>query len=537
MFKSVVQLIENDQPFQQKLKQVLQTEKLSDIKQQLKQVPSYCRLMILSQMEVVNQDIMEVTDEMDLEYTDKVSGVHQIALGWILDWIANRQPTTQSLEQNTLVRGLYKFGFQYPTEFYVLLEEQALKATKRLGIWLLLQEFLVLQDAPTYYLVESRLFHLLVDTLVVERDQKTRLTGIGILTIILPIVSVRSCEKVDKLSLILLRNLEMHPEIDYFDEQLRRLLVVLYGMFPWHTIDCTQKYMSGIIPSIQVQVDFLPAHVEQRDGKPLLQEWIQSLRIHSKLITTSIDTELTEPWFKDLEASEIIVQCFSLEPEQPLIQLEKQELSMQETISQILYLNRNISLSHEPQLVFYLLLNETFFKECMRQYHLMHIKRLRKNQIHALAQHKELILQVPQYQESNELLDLKQELDQTREKLLRLEQDQEKQKLRAELQEMQQQLNILQKQNATIKTVQLEPESRSDAVQIVQPKQTEETITVHLDSKPVVIVQDARPSVVQSVDWQKERLLMEEELDQMQEKYNSLQQLVKTLLTKLDLTK
>ena len=33
------------------------------------------------------------------------------------------------------------------------------------------------------------------------------------------------------------------------------------------------------------------------------------------------------------------------------------------------------------KMYYFILLNENFFKECMRQYHMMHIRRMRKNRM------------------------------------------------------------------------------------------------------------------------------------------------------------
>jgi hypothetical protein len=136
-----------------------------------------------------------------------------------------------------------------------------------------------------------------------------------------------------------------------------------------------------------------------------IQILVESHKCHFQSIISNKESERNAPWFMNKEPSEIIVTCFSLFCDQTeqvtaedSLTFPKNFSTLEEVSSTVLRINTFLygptfqshlptkgsieSLALDPVIllkIFYIILmNEGFFKECMRQYHIMHIRTLRK---------------------------------------------------------------------------------------------------------------------------------------------------------------
>jgi hypothetical protein len=133
-----------------------------------------------------------------------------------------------------------------------------------------------------------------------------------------------------------------------------------------------------------------------------IKSLLQSHKCHFQSIISNIEKEQENPWFINKVASEIIVTCFALycdESEQGFTKdtntFRKDFESLEQVSFTVLRINtflygptfqqfsQSASTNQlDPVIllkIFYIILmNEGFFKECMRQYHMMHIRSLKK---------------------------------------------------------------------------------------------------------------------------------------------------------------
>jgi hypothetical protein len=141
-----------------------------------------------------------------------------------------------------------------------------------------------------------------------------------------------------------------------------------------------------------------------------IQILVESHKCHFQSIVSNKESERSTPWFIGKEPSEIIVTCFSLFCEQNeqmtpegSVTFPKNFETLEDVSSTVLRINTYLygptfqshlssqeiheSFDLDPVIllkIFYIILmNEGFFKECMRQYHIMHIRTLRKQIISA----------------------------------------------------------------------------------------------------------------------------------------------------------
>jgi hypothetical protein len=102
---------------------------------------------------------------------------------------------------------IFSFGMSKPLVFYDLLYELGMDPSTRLHCFTLLKTFLVLEGAPTYYLIDSDLYKIVIQSAVNDTDVPVFLTAITILTILLPIVAVKAVKHLDNLTWILMKAL------------------------------------------------------------------------------------------------------------------------------------------------------------------------------------------------------------------------------------------------------------------------------------------------------------------------------------------
>ncbi|KAL2912830.1 hypothetical protein HK105_207717 [Polyrhizophydium stewartii] len=114
----------------------------------------------------------------------------------------------QSRTLPVLERVLFDFGMDQPHVFYALLNELALSPATRLRALMLLKTFLVLEGAPTYYLIEAPLLETVMGASLVDTDAATLLTAVAILTVMLPIMSARAVPRIDGLIQVLVRMMQ-----------------------------------------------------------------------------------------------------------------------------------------------------------------------------------------------------------------------------------------------------------------------------------------------------------------------------------------
>ncbi|KAH6560722.1 hypothetical protein BASA60_000237 [Batrachochytrium salamandrivorans] len=367
---------------------------------------------------------------------------------------------------------LFSFGMSRPLVLYDLLNELAIDPNTRLRSFMLLKTFLIWEDAPTYYLVDSVLFESVVHSAMIDSDVATFTAAITILTILLPIVSSKAVARFGRLMGVFLRALHWEltypqvlrisseiPEFHAAHDDLflqfsvcatRRCInnyfTVIYGMFPANVVAQLQKLLTSGISNLspilhqsdKLLLNFKPvqdefAHIRAKayelievEEEDLFQQRVKDLvrdhRVHPHIITTSVTKELSNPWFSAKEASEIMVECMSLRidasvcmesPSESLsvdAEANISENNLRSCLNQVAIIDKALhghisslqitaldrrevtsptagkiltTVPTSPMLLlrmyYYVLMNESFFKECMRQYHMMHIRRLHKN--------------------------------------------------------------------------------------------------------------------------------------------------------------
>lgn len=266
---------------------------------------------------------------------------------------------------------------------------------------------------------------------------------ITILTIVLPIVGYKACPRLENLIIVLFRALiwdSIYPnmlkniwnstpaneEISLIDKEVfsqtilsskravDQYFTVLHGMFPCNTITSLSHFSyTGEIPvtkSLQLLdkvTDSLEHHLPSINDhlmcKARIKELLVTHRMSVNLLSTP-ETEIEAPWFTNMESSEIIFSCFGQKISEVLQSDDVDSTySLDDLSTSLLEINtklhgnllqaketfeNNINLSHQSQntlavlkIFYFILLNESFFKECMRQYHHMIIRRLRKSLI------------------------------------------------------------------------------------------------------------------------------------------------------------
>jgi hypothetical protein len=104
-----------------------------------------------------------------------------------------------------LENAIFSFGMSKPLAFYDLLYELGMDPSTRLHCFTLLKTFLILEGAPTYYLIDSELYKIVIQSAVNDTDAPVFLTAITILTILLPIVAVKAVKHLDNLTWILMK--------------------------------------------------------------------------------------------------------------------------------------------------------------------------------------------------------------------------------------------------------------------------------------------------------------------------------------------
>jgi hypothetical protein len=326
---------------------------------------------------------------------------------------------------------LFSFGMARPLIFYALLNDLAKEPETRLQALMLLKTFLILEGAPTYYLIDSELYKTVIISALCDTETSLFLTSVTILTIILPIVATKAVVHLDELISILILSLKFelsfrsmiakisssignhgknindilrHHSINYTRFCVNQFFTVVYGMFPCnvlHTLSVILKgqswkttiHQSSLIP---VHDPFKEWRIDDQDGGNALsvriKELIASHRCHLNVLCSDISQERDNPWFMNKESSEIMITCFDLECSDSFSaeRMEKRERFIGDIADHILSLNRQlygdlyrtesttlpvIDRNSEKDSVallkiFYtILMNENFFKECMRQYH------------------------------------------------------------------------------------------------------------------------------------------------------------------------
>jgi hypothetical protein len=113
----------------------------------------------------------------------------------------------------SIERVIFAYGMTRPLKFYELLNEMAIDPSTRLNSFLLLKTFLILEGAPTYYLIDSILFNTVVHSALIDTEVSVFQTAVIILTILLPIVAFKACPLLNQLLYILLRAIQW--EIGY----------------------------------------------------------------------------------------------------------------------------------------------------------------------------------------------------------------------------------------------------------------------------------------------------------------------------------
>ncbi|KAJ3275335.1 hypothetical protein HDV01_000627 [Terramyces sp. JEL0728] len=256
----------------------------------------------------------------------------------------------------------FQYGMTNPLSFYNLLNELAVNVETRLHAFILLKQFLIVDDAPTYYLIDAELFGTVISSAFHDTDVCIFQTAITIITIFLPIVAVKSVSKLDDLLSILITAIRWEiwyplvlkyasatfKEKDHTKEEeeynMDRVLLnhsigaiktcvlqfytVLYGMFPCNVLSCLSEYLSGKFnppkknENFQAAPDPLRKYLEaakksvQWDENQYIsrriEELVQSHKCCIKSILSTVDKERSEPWFLKQEPSEIIIECFQL---------------------------------------------------------------------------------------------------------------------------------------------------------------------------------------------------------------------------------
>ena len=391
-------------------------------------------ILYLEQVEVV--DAVTKILECSFKQGDSKSLVRELLEAFVAtttdQW---RQATLQPTRKNFQDPGSFKsaekiifaYGMEHPLEFYELLNEMTLKAESRLDSFLLLKTFLILDGAPTYYLIDSVLFDSVVMSCLLDVSPSVFLTAISILTILMPIVAFKAVSRFSQLIQIFFKALvwenaylpRLRDSVYEKSKVLDKILVqcalqsversfdeyftVLYGMFPQHVMQELGEWMQGqwkpenFKASMAPVLDPFDNLIDNLDFKSSyacrIKDLIHRHRLHPESIC-SLEQEFTQPWFLSLEASETMLTCFELRiiDREPLVSQEYDTSTFSDLTQTLLKVNNSLHgyLDQEQgvtcstdnlfiiKVFYYILLNESFSKECMRQYHMMHIKRLRK---------------------------------------------------------------------------------------------------------------------------------------------------------------
>lgn len=94
---------------------------------------------------------------------------------------------------------IFAFGMSKSLLFYDLMNDLAMNPQARLPTLMLLKMFLILEDSPTYYLIDSELYKTVIKSALFDTDVSVFLTAITILTILLPIVATKAVDQLDNL--------------------------------------------------------------------------------------------------------------------------------------------------------------------------------------------------------------------------------------------------------------------------------------------------------------------------------------------------
>ncbi|KAJ3323166.1 hypothetical protein HDV06_002178 [Boothiomyces sp. JEL0866] len=344
----------------------------------------------------------------------------------------------------------FQYGMSNPLSFYNLLNELAVKVETRLHAFILLKLFLIVEDTPTYYLIDAELFGTIISSAVNDTDICIFQTAVTIITIFLPIVAVKSVSKLDDLLFILITAIKweiwyplvlkhasktkegketegqgiydmdeilLNHSIGAIRTCVQQYYTVLYGMFPCNVLSYMSEYLNGNCPPPNITAPFgvapdsLRKYFEsarssaQFDEKyyitQRIEQLIQSHKCHLNSILSTVNKERIEPWFLKKEPSDIIIACFQLyvkEFESDIELITKELETLDEVSAAIMRINTflhgpiiqsDLPLNHSKaddefnsvmffRIYYFILMNEAFFKECMRQYHIMHIRNLRK---------------------------------------------------------------------------------------------------------------------------------------------------------------
>ena len=338
---------------------------------------------------------------------------------------------------------VYEFGMSQPLQFYAILDHLCYNPANRLQAFMLLKTFLILEDAPTFFLIDASLFDNIINSCLVDTEAAVFLTALSILAIMLPIVSTKCCPYYQKLLTIFLRavlwevycplmgdepqsvTLEASHVLNsvsmgVIQRTIDNYFTMVYAMFPCSTLEYLRHLMKSPVLNISAIVkarsdaSVLPAVVdplqERRsqiaessdvDEDYVVCERLKALiarhRIHMQVLYCSPEDEIKKPWFATKEASEIMIESMEMRVDLDAPRFDGNEESQEDdsldaVTRQVLHLDSILNsqaanLSQSPtktgsehlQLVhYYLILNDCFFKECMRQYHVMYIRKIRK---------------------------------------------------------------------------------------------------------------------------------------------------------------
>ncbi|KAI8896914.1 hypothetical protein BC833DRAFT_595625 [Globomyces pollinis-pini] len=361
---------------------------------------------------------------------------------------------------------VFAFGMSKPLIFYDLLNELAMNFETRLSAFMLLKTFLIVEGAPTYYLIDSQLLETVTLSALNDTDVSVYLTSITILSIFLPIVSIKAVSKLDDLIAILINAIKWEiwypivleqaskylnasqfltdtTQSDAIDSELKdidtillgyslnavrnsisQFFTVMYGMFPCNTLSQLSLFLkTGTYRQPHKSIKFQQAsdhfkvyretvmksnNVDEiQTSQDRIKALLECHKFHPYWLLNDPQTERDTPWFSSKEASEIIIYCFDLRIEEKLaavdskLEIFKDFRTIEDVSAAILQINNFLhgpimesrlplkqevkNMELEPVIflkVYYIILmNEGFFKECMRQYHIMHIRNLRKQQI------------------------------------------------------------------------------------------------------------------------------------------------------------
>jgi hypothetical protein len=280
---------------------------------------------------------------------------------------------------------------------------------------------LLTKGAPTYYLIDSVLFETVVLSAMIDVHISVLSTAISLLTILLPIVAFKAVNRFNQLIAILLGAVRweiylplgigkdgysidkefMPITIQAISRCVDHYFTVLYGMFPSNVLQHLSRWFENHQwPVVNVQgFESVKSNLTLPNSNPneikiCQNRFYEMLNSHviSPNLLKSTQQEFDTPWFLELEASETMIDCFKLRLSQEQIYTRIELLDSFDNLSRaLLEIHGKLHghLSHELsknqidydaaiKIHFYTLLNDAFFKECMRQYHMMHIKRLRK---------------------------------------------------------------------------------------------------------------------------------------------------------------